>query len=181
MEIHDIDIHIDYLISHYNSNKLAFTYQLDISSEKSVIQNKIWHSISWHKDEASVVIIPDATTSNISFGAMLKDSTDSTSFLEKNYTISYQLSASLWQELVNKQVDSEGIGIIAPQFDQDPNDIYASVRGYRGDSINLYHLPYASEEVNSISSSLGEVDISCLLYTSPSPRDRTRSRMPSSA
>ena len=25
------------------------------------------------------------------------------------------------------------------------------------------------------------VDVSCLLYTSPSPRDRTRSRMPSSA
>ena len=25
------------------------------------------------------------------------------------------------------------------------------------------------------------MDISCLLYTSPSPRDRTRSRMPSSA
>ena len=25
------------------------------------------------------------------------------------------------------------------------------------------------------------VDIPCLLYTSPSPRDRTRSRMPSSA
>ena len=25
------------------------------------------------------------------------------------------------------------------------------------------------------------VDIACLLYTSPSPRDRTRSRMPSSA
>jgi len=28
---------------------------------------------------------------------------------------------------------------------------------------------------------LVEVDITCLLYTSPSPRDRTRSRMPSSA
>ena len=28
---------------------------------------------------------------------------------------------------------------------------------------------------------LGEEDIPCLLYTSPSPRDRTRSRMPSSA
>ena len=26
-----------------------------------------------------------------------------------------------------------------------------------------------------------EIDSSCLLYTSPSPRDRTRSRMPSSA
>ena len=28
---------------------------------------------------------------------------------------------------------------------------------------------------------LGEELLSCLLYTSPSPRDRTRSRMPSSA
>ena len=28
---------------------------------------------------------------------------------------------------------------------------------------------------------LGSLDIDCLLYTSPSPRDRTRSRMPSSA
>ena len=27
----------------------------------------------------------------------------------------------------------------------------------------------------------GETYINCLLYTSPSPRDRTRSRMPSSA
>ena len=32
-----------------------------------------------------------------------------------------------------------------------------------------------------ISVSLGKVLIDCLLYTSPSPRDRTRSRMPSSA
>ena len=28
---------------------------------------------------------------------------------------------------------------------------------------------------------IDEVDETCLLYTSPSPRDRTRSRMPSSA
>ena len=27
----------------------------------------------------------------------------------------------------------------------------------------------------------GIIDIGCLLYTSPSPRDRTRARMPSSA
>ena len=27
----------------------------------------------------------------------------------------------------------------------------------------------------------GELNLACLLYTSPSPRDRTRSRMPSSA
>ena len=28
---------------------------------------------------------------------------------------------------------------------------------------------------------VGETSVTCLLYTSPSPRDRTRSRMPSSA
>ena len=37
--------------------------------------------------------------------------------------------------------------------------------------------------ISSILSCAYELDIykSCLLYTSPSPRDRTRSRMPSSA
>ena len=35
-------------------------------------------------------------------------------------------------------------------------------------------------EVESFESSTSELD-TCLLYTSPSPRDRTRSRMPSSA
>ena len=35
-------------------------------------------------------------------------------------------------------------------------------------------------QVLELSNSLLEVD-TCLLYTSPSPRDRTRSRMPSSA
>ena len=44
-----------------------------------------------------------------------------------------------------------------------PTDVYTSATGGSG--------------VNSI---LIELDI-CLLYTSPSPRDRTRSRMPSSA
>jgi len=33
------------------------------------------------------------------------------------------------------------------------------VRGYRGDSIKLYHLPYTEEEVGSISTCLGDVDI----------------------
>ena len=34
-----------------------------------------------------------------------------------------------------------------------------------------FEIPYTEEEINN----------ACLLYTSPSPRDRTRSRMPSSA
>ena len=34
---------------------------------------------------------------------------------------------------------------------------------------------------NGVSSDIASVTCGCLLYTSPSPRDRTRSRMPSSA
>ena len=35
--------------------------------------------------------------------------------------------------------------------------------------------------INQIVDSLAQYPMGCLLYTSPSPRDRTRSRMPSSA
>ena len=37
------------------------------------------------------------------------------------------------------------------------------------------------ENIESIQLSRGDADRHCLLYTSPSPRDRVRSRMPSSA
>ena len=36
-------------------------------------------------------------------------------------------------------------------------------------------------ELNRLGAPMGFLDVGCLLYTSPSPRDRTRSRMPSSA
>ena len=44
--------------------------------------------------------------------------------------------------------------------------------------------PYTGVEEDAPASSAGGGNIAgigCLLYTSPSPRDRTRSRMPSSA
>ena len=44
-------------------------------------------------------------------------------------------------------------------------------------SIEITHLNNGSEEFARIVT----LDGACLLYTSPSPRDRTRSRMPSSA
>ena len=40
---------------------------------------------------------------------------------------------------------------------------------------------YESVRRNGGTSGVDSMDIDCLLYTSPSPRDRTRSRMPSSA
>ena len=42
-----------------------------------------------------------------------------------------------------------------------------------GDSVVVEMTPYDLTK--------GRIILSCLLYTSPSPRDRTRSRMPSSA
>ena len=40
-----------------------------------------------------------------------------------------------------------------------------------------------SDQVNALKTPVEVIDVpqTCLLYTSPSPRDRTRSRMPSSA
>ena len=49
-------------------------------------------------------------------------------------------------------------------------------------SLNI-ELPYANKanSIEKLNLLLGYLHESCLLYTSPSPRDRTRSRMPSSA
>ena len=61
-----------------------------------------------------------------------------------------------------------------------------------------FNLEFTEDELETIAEALGEyilhddpeidpddliggIPVACLLYTSPSPRDRTRSRMPSSA
>ena len=52
---------------------------------------------------------------------------------------------------------------------------------------DLFHVESGALELKLASKDLGDnnkaktVTVACLLYTSPSPRDRTRSRMPSSA
>ena len=48
---------------------------------------------------------------------------------------------------------------------------------YATDQISLYHKGGDNEEVNNLKG----ITYTCLLYTSPSPRDRQKSRMPSSA
>ena len=84
----------------------------------------------------------------------------------------------------NLIVGPEG-GCRAPNAETDSGKLYEFVRENRGfilinnqeklnipNTFTLTHdgTVYNSEEINV-----------CLLYTSPSPRDRTRSRMPSSA
>ena len=56
-----------------------------------------------------------------------------------------------------------------------PGGNYSPLGGGRGGSGN------AGPARTNYSSYLPDVYVGCLLYTSPSPRDRTRSRMPSSA
>ena len=48
--------------------------------------------------------------------------------------------------------------------------------------IEISFIGYATKTISEFSPQNGIIDLgTCLLYTSPSPRDRTRSRMPSSA
>ena len=55
------------------------------------------------------------------------------------------------------------------------------VFGFLGEKKGGEPIPMRQSEINRILGKVDELAISCLLYTSPSPRDRTRSRMPSSA
>ena len=57
------------------------------------------------------------------------------------------------------------------------NDIFLIFENSDGDSIEWNYGDFDKE----VSKTAGVLNQHCLLYTSPSPRDRTRSRMPSSA
>ena len=48
-------------------------------------------------------------------------------------------------------------------------------------SLGKLQNPVSGETSIDLSQASIQIDMFCLLYTSPSPRDRTRSRMPSSA
>ena len=70
------------------------------------------------------------------------------------------------------RVLSEQVGGQATAFDEIDK---APEERERGITISIAHVEYETANRH-----YAHVDI-CLLYTSPSPRDRTRSRMPSSA
>ena len=82
------------------------------------------------------------------------------------------------------QIDRENDSIIFTDFDFQVND---NNYFYPASTVKLPTSIAALEKLNEIDSLdrnskfYIEGDSTCLLYTSPSPRDRTRSRMPSSA
>ena len=73
------------------------------------------------------------------------------------------------------------VGVIKSEMD-DAKDFIHQVGAERAESTEFY-LGTEPEGTSSLQSEFVSTDVreSCLLYTSPSPRDRTRSRMPSSA
>ena len=87
----------------------------------------------------------------------------------------YRYLGELMQEGVERISSGElskRMQITASQIRQDLNNF-----GGFGQQGYGYNVKYLYHEIGKI---LG-LDKTCLLYTSPSPRDRTRSRMPSSA
>ena len=58
---------------------------------------------------------------------------------------------------------------------------YLNKRNLTDDTIKYFKLGFSSNPKKNLYEFLKEQDFNCLLYTSPSPRDRSISRMPSSA
>ena len=77
-------------------------------------------------------------------------------------------------KLMETYITMTGDNIIAQNYEQ--NKDYLSVIAFLSKNYEL-----AKTDVSSGTSDFGSAYYGCLLYTSPSPRDRQKSRMPSSA
>ena len=76
------------------------------------------------------------------------------------------------------------LGGAVARVEFDPGDnLFAITRAWNADHLHVRHCGMSKEELFQLPwvNILTAPDDHCLLYTSPSPRDRTRSRMPSSA
>ena len=83
-------------------------------------------------------------------------------------------------ELTPQAIELDGVTVTSDYFRKDPLEVN-SIRSFSYEEIR--RSPGGFEDVVralSILPGVAQAD-ACLLYTSPSPRDRTRSRMPSSA
>ena len=89
-------------------------------------------------------------------------------------------------EQPESEIDEDFVDVF--DGDESPEDIIDGVNDLNDDSIAVVldageddeDNNFVEEQLGTISGSVS-VDNGCLLYTSPSPRDRQKSRMPSSA
>ena len=97
----------------------------------------------------------------------------------KNYLIRVEE-----KDFVYFRVDAESLG--EAKFIASSKDFYKSLNVSQEEAIKNRELPtYKDYEVLAVyecdDEMIEEVSYDCLLYTSPSPRDKRQSRMPSSA
>ena len=73
--------------------------------------------------------------------------------------------------------------LVKPQLGENIGACARSMKNFGFHKLNLVEPKINFPNHKAKATSVGAYDIinNCLLYTSPSPRDRTRSRMPSSA
>ena len=82
-------------------------------------------------------------------------------------------------ELSPKVVGGRGAGVQVVGISRAVDEVL--LREHRLAKASIGSAEVASDFQSSALNLIGEPQDTCLLYTSPSPRDRTRSRMPSSA
>ena len=85
-----------------------------------------------------------------------------------------------------------GVQTVIPEHEKEKNKLYRIVTGKKPVNPERGWFANLSDETNHVIEDQNQSELlnylqkfilllACLLYTSPSPRDRTRSRMPSSA
>ena len=77
-----------------------------------------------------------------------------------------------------QEVKQEQIVRLAPFQEEFLADIFASAKGLTGAGSQM---PFSKQQLANLSPTQPNTPNTCLLYTSPSPRDGLLSRMPSSA
>ena len=87
-----------------------------------------------------------------------------------------------WYEAVRKNATTIAIWTVCnPGFIYNDGNDVRCIWGFYNTKKQQYHAPINSNKVGAVVDINNTTPYTCLLYTSPSPRDATLSRMPSSA
>ena len=104
--------------------------------------------------------------------------------LHKNIDYFEQLANTIRTDIVANEYQQNAARIMAEQGQQTNIEVMTKLRGQMEDKLKetLVKLERQNKNVTGLYKLRNEYMIKiCLLYTSPSPRDRQKSRMPSSA
>ena len=121
--------------------------------------------------------------------------------LFETFTLGFQ--RNIYEGLVARNGDMEMVGALAESWENTKPNVWTfnlrkGVKFHNGNDMKADDVEFSVKRINSEGSDMKtvaalikdvkvvddytvELHTPCLLYTSPSPRDRTRSRMPSSA